>query len=352
MTRIAVLGDTHIGARNDSPIFDAFFKKFYQDVFFPYIEQHDIKHVIQLGDVFDRRKYVNFNVLKSAKQYLFERLNNYNTLMLVGNHDTFYKNTNSVNSPDLILREYNSITTISNPKEYIIDGTKILFVPWICPENEAEVFEAINNTQAQICCGHFEISGFEMYKGSIIDHGIDKKVFSKFDIVLSGHYHHKSTQHNITYCGTPYELTWSDYNDQKGFHVFDTDTRTLEFVPNPMVMFVKYHYDDKDKSFEDILLDDFSVYKDTMVKVIVRNKLNPDWFDILLDKLEKAGTLDIQVVDDHYNVNLENDKDIVDEAQDTLTILNNYIETIQISADKKQLEHLMRSLYSDALSLE
>lgn len=350
--KIAILGDTHIGARNDSPIFDNYFRAFYNDVFFPYLEQNDIKYIVQLGDVFDRRKYVNFNVLKSSKQYLFDRLNSYRTIMLVGNHDTFFKNTNNVNSPDLILNEYKSITTVSSPKEFVIDGTSILFIPWICPENEQEVFNAINTTKAQICCGHFEIQGFEMYKGSIIDHGLDKNVFSKFEIVLSGHYHHRSTKQNITYCGTPYELTWSDYGDQKGFHIFDTDTRTLEFVPNPNLMFVKHHYDDQDKTIEDVLLDDFSIYKNTIVKVIVRNKTNPYWFDMLIDKLQKAGAVDIQVVDDHYNLNLEDDKDIVDEAEDTLTILNKYIDSMQIKTDKKQLEQLMRTLYNDALSLE
>jgi len=350
--KIAVLGDTHIGARNDSPIFDNYFRTFYSEVFFPYLQQHNITNIIQLGDVFDRRKYVNFNVLKSSKQYLFDQLNLYRTIMLVGNHDTFFKNTNNVNSPDLILKEYGSINTVSSPREYEFDGTQILFIPWICPENEQEVFEAIENTKAQICCGHFEIQGFEMYKGSIIDHGLDKNVFSKFELVLSGHYHHRSTKQNITYCGTPYELTWSDYGDQKGFHVLDTDTRTLEFVPNPRLMFIKHHYDDKDKTIEDVLLDDFSIYKDTIVKVIVRNKTNAYWFDMLLDKLQKAGAVDIQVVDDHYNLNLEDDKDIVDEAEDTLTILNKYIDSMQIKTDKKQLEHLMRTLYTDALSLE
>ena len=351
--KICILGDTHFGARNDSPIFDRYFKRFYNEVFFPYLEQNNVTNIIQLGDVFDRRKYINFNTLKSVKSYFFDRLNSgYKTTVLVGNHDTFYKNTNDVNSLRLLLSEYNNITAVVEPATYQFDNVPIAFIPWICPENEQRCFDTIANTEAQICVGHFEIQGFEMYKGSIIDHGVDKKIFDKFDVVLSGHYHHRSTKQNITYCGTPYEMTWSDYGDQKGFHIFDTATRALEFIPNPFSMFVKYHYDDKDKSIEDIVVDDFSIYKDTIVKIIVRNKTNPDAFDMLIDKLEKAGTLEIQVVDDHFHMNLENDEDIVNEAEDTLTILNKYIDSMQINTDKKQLEQLMRNLYSEAISLE
>jgi DNA repair exonuclease SbcCD nuclease subunit len=351
--KIAILGDVHFGARNDSPIFDQYFKRFYEEMFFPFIEQYEIKNIIQLGDVFDRRKYVNFNTLKSVKKYFFDRANkDFTTDLLVGNHDTFFKNTNEVNSLNLLLGEYKNIRSINEPTTLEYDGVPIAFIPWICPENQQRCFDLIANTEAQICVGHFEIQGFEMYKGSIIDHGIDKKVFDKFDVVLSGHYHHRSTKQNITYCGTPYEMTWSDYGDQKGFHIFDTATRTMDFIPNPFSIFIKYHYDDENKTLDDIIVDDFSIYKDTIVKVIVRNKTNPDAFDMLIDKLEKAGAIEIQVVDDHFHMNMENDEDIVNEAEDTLTILNKYIESMQINTDKKQLEQLMRNLYSEAISLE
>jgi DNA repair exonuclease SbcCD nuclease subunit len=351
--KICVLGDTHFGARNDSPIFDKQFKNFYENIFFPYLEQHQITTVIQLGDVFDRRKYINFNTLNSVKNYFFDRLNSeYSTYMLVGNHDTFFKNTTEVNSVDLLLSSYQNIHCIEKPQEITFDGTSIVFVPWICPENQQEVLDTIAKSKSQICCGHFEIQGFEMYKGTVIDHGLDQKLFDKFDLVMSGHYHHRSTKRNITYCGTPYELTWSDYHDPKGFHIFDTKTRELQFVCNPNVMFVKYYYDDKDKTLEDVALDDFSVYKDTIVKIIVRNKTNPYLFDIAVEKLEQAGVCDMQIVDDHFHLNNEHDEDIVNEAEDTLTILNKYIKTMQVQTNKQQLEQLMRKLYDEALSLE
>jgi DNA repair exonuclease SbcCD nuclease subunit len=354
MMKIALITDTHYGARGDSSQFSKFFAKFYNNVFFPYIDEHNIKAVIHLGDVFDRRKYINFLSLKECKEFFFDPLcsRNLDTYIIAGNHDTFYKNTNEVNSVNLLLGEYQNILTFYKPWVGNFDGTEIMLMPWICSGNYKDCMEAMDNTSAQVLFGHFEINGFEMYKGSFIDSGFDANIFSKFDVVCSGHFHHKSSKGNIHYLGTPYEITWSDFNDQKGFHVFDTDTRELTFIPNPYNIFHKIHYDDLDKKMEDVLNIDFAQYKDSIVKVIIRNKSNPYWFDLFIERLEAAGVIDMQVVDDHLNLNLEDDSDIINEAEDTITILNKYVEQLDLKADKQKLETLLRDLYSEALNLE
>jgi DNA repair exonuclease SbcCD nuclease subunit len=351
--RIAILGDTHFGARGDNVVFHKHFEQFYKEVFFPYLAEHNIDNIIQLGDVFDRRKFVNFQTLQYCKDYFFWEANcAYKTFLLVGNHDTYYKNTNEVNSLGLLLNEYTNVQQIHKPVELEFDGTSILAVPWICPENHAEVLQAMEETKAQIVIGHFEIQGFEMHKGALNEDGLDRNIFSKFDMVLSGHFHHKSTKGNITYVGTPYEMTWSDYDDQKGFHILDTETRELEFIPNPFIMFKKVWYDDLNKSITDVIVDDFEQYKNTIVKVIIKNKTNPHWFEMFIEKLERAGVVDMQVVEDHLNLNLEDDDDIVNEAEDTLTILNKYVEQLQLEVDKPRLDGLLRGLYNQALAME
>lgn len=210
----------------------------------------------------------------------------------------------------------------------------------------------MKSTKAQIVMGHFEIEGFQMYKGTYCDDGVKPDFFDKFDMVISGHFHTRSFSGNITYTGTPYEMTWSDYGDPKGFHIFNTETRELTFVQNPYCMFHKIWYDDNGKSMVDILGQDFEQYKNTMVKVIIKNKLNPVWFDMFIEKIEKAGVDDLQVVEDHLNLNLEDDSDIVNEAEDTLTILGKYVEQLEIKADKNKLDNLLRQLYHQALSME
>ena len=350
---VAVLGDTHFGARNDSVHFSVFFEKFYKEIFFPYMEQHNIKHVIQLGDVFDRRKYINFQTLNHCKDYFFKKLNNeYSSWLLVGNHDAYYKNTNDVNSLDMLLGEYSNINLITKPTEIELDRTSVVLLPWICDDNINETMQTVNSTKAQVAFGHLELTGFEMYKGQLMDHGMDPNLFSKFDMVVSGHYHHKSHAKNITYTGTPYEMTWSDYGDLKGFHIFDTETRELEFISNPFKMFHKLHYDDLNQPVGYINAWDLTEMTGAYVKVIVRNKTNTLWFDSLIDRLEKSGVSDVQVVEDHFHLDLESDDDIVSQAEDTLTILRKYVDQIDSTVNKPRLENLLRTLYSEALSIE
>lgn len=351
--RIALLGDTHFGARGDNPQFHKHFQKFYDNVFFPYLEENNIEYVIQLGDVFDRRKFVNFQTLMHSRGYFFNPLNEkYKSWLLVGNHDTYYKNTNSVNSLGLLLNDYQNIHQVHQPYETSFDGLSVLFIPWICQENYTDVMKAIENSRSQVVVGHFEISGFEMHKGALCDTGMDLSTFDKFDLVISGHFHTRSNKGNITYVGTPYEMTWADANDPKGFHILDTNTRELEFIVNPYSMFQRVHYDDLNKQMDEVIGIDFERFKDSIVKVIIRNKINPYWFDMFIEKLEKTGLVDMQVVEDHLNLNLEEDSDIINEAEDTLTILGKYIDQLDIKVEKQSLENLLRNLYNEALSLE
>ena len=44
--KIAILNDTHAGARNSSEIFLDYFGRFYSEVFFPYCEKHGIPYQV------------------------------------------------------------------------------------------------------------------------------------------------------------------------------------------------------------------------------------------------------------------------------------------------------------------
>ena len=351
--KILLLGDTHFGARNDSTIFHDHFEQFYFEFFFPYIKNNQVDHIIQLGDVFDRRKYINFQSLHRAKKYFFEPLaaTKLPVDLIVGNHDTFFRNTNEVNSLGLLLKEY-KFNLWKTPIDINVGGLSILLMPWINDDNEKESLEALKTTKSQIAMGHFEIQGFEMYRGAVNDAGLKMDVFDKFDAVYSGHFHHKSSRKNIHYVGTPYEMTWSDFGDPHGFHILDTDTRECTYVENPYKIFVKMWYDDNGKEMNECIQDDYSHLKSKMVKMIITSKTNPYWFDVLIDKLEKAGVADLQVVDDHLNLNLEDDQDIVNEAEDTLTILNKFVQQGNFQIDKEKLSNLMRDLYNEALTVE
>jgi DNA repair exonuclease SbcCD nuclease subunit len=346
--KIALITDTHYGARGDHGAFDKHFKKFYDQTFFPTLDERGIRNVIHLGDMFDRRKYINYLTLNNCREYFFDPLRDRKIKLdvIVGNHDVFYKNTNSVNSPDLLLSDYNNITPYSDPVELTYDGLDILMLPWICTDNYQEVMAMINSTRAQVCFGHLELAGFQMYKGQVNDHGFDSKIFERFDLVCTGHFHHRSSSGNIFYLGNPYELTWADYEDPRGFHIFDTETRELEFIQNPNRMFHKVFFN------KDYNIGDYSHLKDTFVKVIVQNRDQQIKFDMLIDKLEKAGVADLQVVDDHMHQDLVDDNEIIEDAEDTLTILSKFCEQLETQTDKARLDNLLRNLYNEAINLE
>lgn len=354
--KVAIITDQHFGARNDSLHFINFFEKFYTDTFFPKLQEEGITTLLILGDTFDRRKYVNFYSLKKTKEMFFDKLQEMGIKvhMLAGNHDTYFKNTNDVNSVDLLLREYSNVHVIDSPETITVDDTSICMMPWICPENYEDSMKMIGDTNAQICMGHFEIQGFSMYNGMESHEGLSRDIFNKFDLVFSGHYHHKSSDGSIHYLGNPYELTWSDYNDPRGFHLFDLSTRELEFVRNPNSIFHKITYDDTlPNAISDISNMDLSAYKDTFNKVIVVNKTNPYLFDLFMSNLYKQNPIDVSIVEDNLDLTEGLESDIISDAEDTLTILNRYVDNLQVQdLDGNKLKSILKELYVEALNLE
>jgi DNA repair exonuclease SbcCD nuclease subunit len=351
--KIALITDQHFGARNDSIHFLDFYEKFYSGTFFPTLDGHNINTVIILGDTFDRRKYVNFYSLNRAKRMFFDELakRNIKVHMLVGNHDTYYKNTNEVNSPELLLEDYTNLNIIASPQVITVDKTNILMMPWICPENQDESLELLKTAKADICMGHFEIEGFAMYRGMKSEEGLHRDIFKRFDYTFSGHYHHKSNSGGIHYLGNPYELTWQDYGDSRGFHLFDLDSRTLDFVSNPNKIFHRIQYDDKTNDIKTISSMDLTPYKNSYVKVVVVNKTNPYVFDMFMNKLFEIGTIDISVAEDFTELEDISDDDI-DQAEDTVTILNKYVDNLTTDLDKDKLKVLLKDIYVQALNEE
>jgi len=352
--KVGIITDLHYGARSDSVAFLDFYEKFYNDVFFPYLIENDIKTVFVLGDTFDRRKYVNFYTLSRTKQMFFDKLKQYEiaVYMLVGNHDTYYRTTNDVNSVDLLLREYDNLQIISSPQTINV-GESICMIPWICPDNYKKCMDEIQNTESKICMGHFEISGFAMYRGLESEEGLKRELFRKFDITLSGHYHHKSSSDGIYYVGNPYQLTWSDYDDVRGFHILDLQTHQLDFIPNPYEMFHKIVYDDVAESVTDISNKDLSKYTQTYVKVVVLNKTNPYIFEKFIERLHEVDPIDVTIVEDTSDI-LDNDSvDEVNESEDTLCILNKFVDSIQEeNIENNKLKKILHEIYVEALSSE
>jgi len=348
--KVALVTDTHFGARSDSLAFDGYFAKFYDEVFFPYLVENDIKTICHLGDIFDRRKYINFNTLKSCKRYFFKQAEDLgiDIHMIPGNHDTYFKNTNDVNSPDLLLGEYNNITLYQEPTEIMLDRHKVLYLPWICGENYDRTMAKIAESDAKTCFGHFEFAGYYLLPGMPNLHGMDTDAFSDFELVVSGHFHHRHSRGNITYMGNPYEITWSDYKDPRGFALFDTVKGDLEYVNNPFRIFHKVYYDDSDFEGSNAISNfDFNSVAGGSVKLIVTKKTDFSKFDSFVDKLYASNLIDLKIIEDFSEFEDEALGEDID-LEDTMTLLKEYVDVVETDLDKQRIKNLLQSLYIEA----
>ena len=346
--KIALINDTHWGARNDSPAFIDYFNRFYNEIFFPYLQQNNINTIVHLGDVVDRRKFINHNTAHNFKLNFWDKIDllNIDTHVIIGNHDTYYKNTNEINALQNLNISFN--TKVYTSCETVnFDGLDILFIPWICDANMEDSLHNIDKSTAQIVMGHLEIKGFEMHKGHLNEQGLDKDLFKRFEKVITGHFHKKSDDGQVYYLGCPYQIMWSDYNCPKGFHIFDTATRELTRVPNPLIMFKKFIYDDKK---EDYSKKDLSDYENTYVKLFISQKTDSDMFDKLLDRFHnEINAYEINVIEDlSSDINSTVKENILEQGEDTLTFLGNYIDQVDTTLDRAKLKTFAKQLYVEA----
>lgn len=346
--KVCVLGDTHFGARNDLLLFHEHFEKFY-DLMFDQLERAGVSTIIQLGDLWDRRKYINFNTLNESRRYFFDRLveGGYTMYTLIGNHDIYWRESVAVNGSSLLLGDYSNVHVITKPTTIAVGNTMIDMIPWICAENEDEVLDFISNSTADICAGHFEIATFSMYRGIESHDGLPLGIFEKYEQVWSGHYHTRSARENITYVGTPYEMTWQDYNDPKGYHLFDTATRSLQFYQNPHTLFVRLDYNDK----QDIVDLDSIDLTNCFVKVVVVNKTDLYKFDQFIQRVYSKGCFEVKIIEDLSEfTDGELGEDI--DLEDTIDVLSNYIDSIETDADKEKIKTFLKTLYVEAVNVE
>jgi len=354
--KLALITDLHYGIRNDSPIFYNYQEKSNQ-LFFETLRNRGITDIICLGDLYDRKKYVNYVTASRARTDFLDIVDaRFNMSIIAGNHDIYHKNHSEINAlKELVHGRYTNIECIFELKSKFYDSTEILLLPWINDANYDATLQVINKTTAQICFGHLELDGFEMDKGVINHGGMASNMFDRFDLVCSGHFHHKSSRGNINYLGAAYEFTWADWNDPRGFTIFDTDTRELEFIKNPYNMFNMIAYDDENNLNElqnDVKNGDFSKYKDTYVRIVSLKKTNPYLFDQFLDKLYKAGPQDITVVEDASLFVEESETEMVNQGEDTITILNKYIDGLKMDTDAPRVKEMMKSIYMEAIALK
>jgi len=346
--RIAILTDTHFGARNDSQQFLDYFLGFIENQFLPECEKQNIDTVLHLGDLMDRRKFVNFNTLNQVRERFIEKLEDRGMKMycLIGNHDTYYKNTNEVNSlTELFGKRYECFVPIDTPQDITLGGKVFGMVPWINKENKEECDEFLKNSNADIMCGHFELSGYEVLRGVKFDGGMSDNLLRRFGEVWSGHFHMRHNKNNVRYLGTPYQITFSDLHEQKGFYVYDTESGDLDFISNNEKMFLHIDYTDETD------IDDLTKYENKYLKLFVKERKSQSKFDAFVDNLYDAKVGSLTIVENE-ETDIE-DTEVADMSLDTLSLIykeaEDFYETIE-GINVSRLKRLIQEIYMEAIS--
>ena len=344
--KIAIITDQHFGCRKNSKHFHDYFLKFYNDTFFPTLEKEGITTIVDMGDTFDSRKGVDFSSLAWAKDNYYDRLQKMGCEIhtIVGNHTAYYKNTNDVNAVDLLLREYDNVKIYSEATDIKIDNLNILLIPWINSENQEMTLRAIDKSKSKVAMGHLECKGFRIHRGFVMDKGTDVKTFDKFDRVYSGHYHTRSDDGKIYYLGNPYEMYWNDISDTRGFHIFDTDTIEHTPIDNPHKMFYNIYYEDTNHQTFDT-----RKYDDKIVKLIVRKKTDQTKFERFVDKLYNSNVFELKIVENFQLIDNEDFEAF--ESENTLSILNRYVEESEIDLEKSRIQTMISDVYQEACEL-
>jgi hypothetical protein len=345
--KVAIITDQHFGCRKNSKLFHDYFLKFYNQVFFPTLEEQGITTVVDMGDTFDSRKGIDFSALSWAKNHYYDRLQKMGVTVhtIVGNHTAYYKNTNDINAVDLLLREYPNVKVYSKPTDVTLGKTKVLFIPWINQENESQTHKLIDRTTSKCAMGHLELNGFRAHRGHVMEDGMGVELFSKFERVYSGHYHTRSNDGKVFYLGNPYEIYWNDVNDTRGFHIFDTETLEVTPVNNPFQMFHNIYYEDTPYQMVDT-----TKYEQKIVKVIVRKKTDIKQFEKFIDKLYSSNVAELKVVENFVLV--ENEEFEAEESEDTISILNRYIQEAEVDLDKSVITNILQEVYKEACEVE
>ena len=349
--KIAILNDTHCGCRNSSDIFMDYQERFYSEVFFPYLKQNGITQILHLGDYYDNGKTINLKALNHNRQIFLDKLREYNIHMdiIPGNHDVYFKNTIELNSLKELMGHYiNEVDILMDPIVRDYGGVKFGLVPWICPENEKEILTFLENCGADVIGGHFELAGFEMDKGIVCHTGMDPKPLERFETVLSGHFHTKSSKGNITYLGSQMEFFWNDAHDPKYFHIYDTETREMTPVQNKVTLFHKIYYDEDTINY----FEDLSYLNGKFVKLIVSNRSDMQKFERYVDKIQSQKIHELKIAEDFKEFRGENVSDADITIDDTETLVYNYIQEVETDLDKERIKAVVSELMIEAQSVE
>ena len=346
MVKTLIVGDTHFGMRGGN---ETFLNISYQFVDFlkKVILDNDVQRVIVLGDVFDSRVSIIVKVI-SIVNSLFKFLEDRNieTYVILGNHDIYYRKNKTVTSLEM-LENFSNVRVIRGIEEHTIDGEKCIFVPWLTNQEENDkLIDTLKNNTYTFCFSHLPIQTLRMNETQKEYAGFEPDIMKSVTRVYNGHFHVRQELGNILCIGSPFQITWNDYNNKKGVYIIDFETKQEKFIENvDSPCHVKVNY--PDYTDDDILLT-----KNAFVRVYI-NELK-EWKDVqkVLEKIELCHPLSLNIINQYENM----DEDIQsnESLENIIDVIGDYIEQKKFTdnIDKGELLNRIKTIYNKVTKIE
>lgn len=249
MNKVAIVGDIHLGKKNNDRVKkDRILKS--QDDFFNFFLaeciKNEINEVIWTGDIFDTQNSIESPIIQYAVELFSEKLGHMRHHIIVGNHDIFLRDSMAVSSL-ACLEKLSNVTVYRKLTKVKIAGHNILMTPYLVSDLYSKFSGSISKIgeKCEIVVGHFDIIGAKMENGFVSEFGLDmNSILKNIKLTISGHYHNISKyalgDNTLQYVGTPYQLTFGDASQDRGFWLLD-ENRELEFIENNVsAKFIKF----------------------------------------------------------------------------------------------------------------
>ena len=305
------------------------------------LKSKNINDIIISGDFFHYRDEIAVNTMHFVTDIL-NLWKDFNIIMLVGNHDAYYKDRSDVNSLS-ILKGWDNITIVSNLHQEILYGKKITFCPW--GTKVADI------PKSDLIFGHFEIQTFKQNSFKICSDGITTKdILQKSPLTISGHFHLREERiyddGTILYLGNPYQMDFGDADSTKGYYILDIPTSTYEFTEN--VLSPKHEKIKLSELIEegDLTADVKSRFKNNFVKFIIDMNISPNDVDALLRKLTSLNphnvNVDYAINFNKYQIDENNRTDFT--GIDIRTAISEFVSLLEIE-NKDEVEKYTIELF-------
>jgi len=344
--KIALVADPHFGIKKGTDLFLENQIRYFCNEFVPYLIKNKITHIIFLGDMFDNRHFINVKVKDAVYKLFEEQLCQFEIYILLGNHDTYYRSTNTIHSLQF-FKKFSNITVVDDVEKFEINNRQILMVSWQPDMNAFVKRVAEKNIQRlDICLGHFDISGFKLNKKKVSEDGLDSGLFfNNYTLTFSGHFHTRSKskygEYEIIYIGAPYHLTRQDMGEKRGFCVLDLDTLHYRFVNSQNT--IKYTQIEFPKPFTSKMIEGNIID----VQVNYDGQLNEQQLETYIERIEMyKPALPPNVIMVNKLLDLQEENSTV-KMKSIRGLMREYVNGLNLT-NKVEIIKLMDELYNEA----